>query len=991
MDTREINFENHIEQYLINKGGYTIGDESEYDSCKGYKPSTLIEFVKSSQEIPWDRFVKVHGLDSESYFLKKVEDKIKEFGLLKTLRDGIKLNGISFKLIYFKPETKLNDKSSILYDSNICECVRQLHYSQSNRNSLDMVLFVNGFPLVTLELKNQYTGQNVNHAIKQYKFDRKSTEPIFKFNNRSLVHFAVDLFECMMTTKLNEAKTFFLPFNQGSNGSGNVGGAGNPNIEGEFSTSYLWENVLRKDKLFDIVQKYIHLDYEKGKSYKLGKLIFPRYHQLDVVTKLVKSSVVNGAGKNYLIQHSAGSGKSNSIAWLSYRLSSLHNRNNKKIYDSVIVITDRKVLDNQLQDTIYQFDHVDGVVEKIDDKKSSKDLRDAINSGKKIIITTLQKFPVVYKDLDSSGKKYAVIIDEAHSSQTGQAASKLKEGLGNTEDILKEYADIELKNEMNTLSAEDKMLAELAAHGIQKNISFYAFTATPKEKTLQLFGEKQQDGSYVPFHVYSMQQAIEEGFILDVLQNYMTYKTFYKIAKTASEDPEIKASKGVKAIARYQSLHPYNISQKTAVMIEHFRNTTCKKLNGKAKAMVVTSSRLHAVRYVNEFKKYIKDNNITDTKVLVAFSGEVLDGGVTYTETGINIDEFGSRISEKSLPNEFKNNFNVLIVAEKYQTGFDEPLLHTMFVDKPLSGVKAVQTLSRLNRTTYGKSDTFILDFVNEAQDIQNAFQPYYNCTRLTEGIDPNDIYSIFERVDAYNVINNNDIRLFTELYYNDEENMEQLNYYLHPSIKKYNELDKDDKKEFKSIVQAFLRAYAFIVQVERMMDEDMQANYVYCKYLNSVLPKNFEDFANIDGEIELEYYRLEKQFEGSIELKEEEGRLDPASGNIGMLVEEEEEPLSVLIERINDKYGAEFTNVDKVMDIIKQDFIDNDSLVELAKNNNDNDMKKVYDEEFTKVVITRLHQNEKLFERMINDEEYMEALKNVMFKEIIGSMRSRA
>jgi type I restriction enzyme, R subunit len=503
-------------------------------------------------------------------------------------------------------------------------------------------------------------------------------------------------------------------------------------------------------------------------------MIFPRYHQLDVVTKLVSDVKQNGSGKNYLIQHSAGSGKSNSIAWLSYRLSSLHDNLNNKVFDSVIVVTDRKVLDSQLQDTIYQFDHVVGTVEKIDKNKSSRDLLNAINDGKKIIITTLQKFPQIYSEIDSIGKKFAVIVDEAHSSQTGRSASKLKEGLGNTEEILEQYAREELALENAMPDEDEALLNELAAHGVHTNMSFFAFTATPKEKTLQLFGTKQLDGTYKAFHNYSMQQAIEEGFILDVLKNYMTYNMYYKIVKTATSDEKFKASKGMQAIARYESLHPHNLSQKAAIMIEHFLNTTQYKIGGKAKAMVVTSSRLHAVRYLKEFRKYIKEHNLENIDVLVAFSGEVRDDGEVYTEPKLNVDYKGDNkeIKENQLPKRFHDDYNVLIVADKYQTGFDEPLLHTMFVDKPLSGVKAVQTLSRLNRTCPGKKDTFVLDFVNKAEDIQESFQPYYQGTILESGADPNTIYQIYKRVESYKLFNGDEIHEFAKTYYSKEDNM---------------------------------------------------------------------------------------------------------------------------------------------------------------------------------------------------------------------------
>lgn len=993
METKEINLEEIIQRYLVTKGGYSIADDLGYEPLKGYRPQSLLDFIQVTQNKSWLKLYQIHGDTTEEYFCTMVEKEIKEFGLLQTLRGKIKLNGLEFRLMYFRPETDINPDLGDLYDHNICECVRQLHYSVLNNNSLDIVLFINGFPLVTLELKNQYTGQDVNNAVRQYKEDRDPNEPIFMFNERSLVHFAVDLFDCEMTTKLAGVKTYFLPFNQGSNGAGNVGGKGNPNNKDGFGTAYLWEKVLTKNVLFEILEKYMHLEYDhRNQTYKQGKMIFPRYHQLDVVTKLVKDVKKNGSGKSYLIQHSAGSGKSNSIAWLSYRLSSLHDENDNKIFDSIIVITDRKVLDNQLQDTIYQFDHVEGTVVKIDRTKTSQDLLTAINDNKKIIITTLQKFPIIYQDIESKGKKFAVIIDEAHSSQTGRSATKLKEGLGNTEEVLEEYARLELQEENDLPDEQDLILKELASHGMHSNMSFFAFTATPKEKTLQMFGTKQSDGSYKPFHIYSMQQAIDERFILDVLKNYMTYNMFYRIVKTSIDNPEVKSSKGMQAIARYESLHPHNLSQKTAIMIEHFLNTTQYKIGGKAKAMVVTSSRLHAVRYLKEFRKYIKEHNLSNIDVLVAFSGEVIDDKKKYTELGINIDYKANNehIKESQLPDRFKEDYNVLIVADKYQTGFDEPLLHTMFVDKPLSGVKTVQTLSRLNRSCSGKTDTFVLDFVNTTEDIQKAFQPYYQGTTLTKGADPNMVYQIYKRVEVYRLFDDSQVHEFAKVYYSGKEEMEKLNYYLYPARTKYLEMELSEQREYKSVLQAFLRNYAFIVQVARMMDKDIQEKYIFCKYLNTILPREHTKMEILDDKIDLEYYRLEKEFEGSIELTKEEGELSPSTGNIGKREEDEEETLSEIVDRINNKYHTNFTNMDKVMDQITNDFLNDEKMVMYAKNNNPEQFMKVYNEEFPKKTYKRYKENNEMFNKMMAEPGYMEDFMKSMFTYIYENLKNK-
>lgn len=706
---KEKNFEEAIENYLITEGGYQKGNPRALNRATALDEDTFLKFIKTTQPKEWEKHCKNYPNNPEQALLKRFQDEVSSTDLLFVLRHGFKDRGVKFHLCYFKPETSMNPEHNQKYSQNILHCTRQMKFSLLDERSIDIVLLLNGIPVVSMELKNQFTGQNVTNAISQYKFDRATKDKMFEFKQRVLVHFAVDLYEVHMTTKLQGASTCFLPFNQGSNGAGNVGGKGNPQTEGEYLTAYLWKKVLIKDFLMEILHKYMHLQKEDIKD-KEGKIkgiketmIFPRYHQLDVVTKLLSDVKERGSGRNYLIQHSAGSGKSNSIAWLAHRLQSLHDKNDDIIFNFVVVVTDRKILDSQLQDKIYQFDHVDGVVRAV--KDGSKGLREALNDGAKIIITTLQKFSYIYQDIESTGKRYAVIVDEAHSSQSGSAAKRLKVALSDTEKILEQYAQEEAKEENKQENYEDNLVKELATQGFHKNISFFAFTATPKNKTLQIFGDRQRDGSFRAFHIYSMRQAIEEGFILDVLQNYTTYQQYYKIAKKIEGDPEYDKVKGARAVARFESLRPHNIAQKTAIIIEHFRDVTKKKIDGRAKAMVVTASRLHTVRYFFEFKRYIEVHNYDDLDILVAFSGSLEDGGQEWTEEKIN------EIKEDQLKERFHDDFNVLIVAEKYQTGFDEPLLHTMFVDKKLNGVKAVQTLSRLNRTAKGKEDTFVLDF----------------------------------------------------------------------------------------------------------------------------------------------------------------------------------------------------------------------------------------------------------------------------------------
>lgn len=591
-DTTEKRFESDIEaSFLSPSGGYTRGADT-YDPRLGLHVDTLIGFVQRTQPRAWARFVNQNKTDPTLKFCQALDAACDSMGLVAVLRHGFKHRGIPFRVCYFRPESGLNPTAATQYAANVTEVYRQWHYSADNNNSVDMVLVLNGIPIFAFELKNQYTGQTADNARRQWMYDRDPREICFQFNRRILAYFCVDHTDVWMTTKLAGKDTWFLPFNQGSNGAGNDGGRGNPPNPNGYPTAYLWEDVFQKDSMMDILQKFIHLQVKEEKQRKKDgsertvrkkALIFPRYHQLDVVRKLIADVRANGAGHNYLVQHSAGSGKSNSIAWTAYRLASLHDENNRAVFSSVIVVTDRTVLDAQLQETISGFDHTIGAVETIGENKNSKDLRDAINNGVRIIVTTLQKFPVIYTEVDkANGRNYAIIVDEAHSSQTGNSALKLKAALADTEDALREYAELEGKAE-EELDPDDKLMREMIVHGKHKNLSFFAFTATPKDKTLELFGTEHEDGSFHPFHIYSMRQAIEEGFILDVLQNYMTYDTCFKIAKTVPENPDVPASRAAKLIRRYQELHPYNINQKSQVIVETFLETTSKKIGGRAR------------------------------------------------------------------------------------------------------------------------------------------------------------------------------------------------------------------------------------------------------------------------------------------------------------------------------------------------------------------------------------------------------------------------
>ncbi len=978
MDIREKQLEEDIEKYLCSEGGYIKSSSPNFDKTLGLDTTAFIDFIKTSQPKTWEKHVRIYGDQSESQLVKRFCDEVRQRDLLSVMRHGFTDRGNKFYPIFWKPETTYNQTAQEQYEANRFMCVRQLHYCPSNQNSVDIVLMVNGIPVVSMELKCQFTGQNVQNALSQYKFDRNGKDPIFTFKERILVHFAVDLTNVYMTTRLEGSKTYFLPFNQGSNGAGRVGSAGNPeSTDGGYAVAYLWKNVLYKDKLQEILHKYLHLQIKRDKKTNAiisERIIFPRYHQLDVVTKLLADVKANGAGKNYLIQHSTGSGKSNSIAWLAHRLSGLHNDNNKKIFKSVIIVTDRRILDSQLQDTVYQFDHVPGIVRKID--KNSKQLQQAIEEGAGIIITTLQKFLMIYKTVRAQSHNFAVIVDEAHSSQTSDTAKRLKFALSDREKILEQYAEQEGQEEANREDDEDKLLNELAAQGPQPNLSFFAFTATPKDRTLNMFGWKDESGKYHPFHIYSMRQAIDEGFILDVLQNYMTYKMYYHIAKRISDDPELDSTAGLKAIRQYESLHPHNIAQKTTIILQHFRNVTRNKIGGRAKAMVVTASRLHAVRYFLEFKRQIKENHYTDLDVLVAFSGTVDDDGKSYTEEGMNRDKEGKTIAEKALPAAFNSSdYGMLIVAEKYQTGFDEPLLHTMFVDKKLSGVKAVQTLSRLNRTMPGKKDTFVLDFVNTAEDIKLAFEPYYEETVLEEETDPNVIYNLKNTLDEFRVYTQTEYEKFGDLFFSSSPqqagDLGTLQSQISPAIDRYQALPEDNRDTFKTTLNRFNRIYAFITQVCRLFDKKIHKFSVFAKFLAAQLPRDNTEKINLEDKLLLEYYKLEKTFEGSIELEPTQEGFKPLTGAAGRK-KRERTPLSELIEKLNSKYGTDFTEMDKVLEQLVNDFNSQTWLQNFARTNDLNMFMAQFRSKFQEVAVRRFEQNDDFFQRLFSDNTGM-------------------
>ena len=763
-------------------------------------------------------------------------------------------------------------------------------------------------------------------------------------------------------------------------------------------TSYIWENVLQKDSLLEIIQKFISFEVKTekkdGKNVTKKRLIFPRFHQLDVVRKLIADVRENGSGKNYLIQHSAGSGKSNSIAWTAYRLASLHNNDNEPVFTSVVIVTDRRNLDAQLQETITGFDHTLGSVCAIDEKKSSKDLRDALNAGKRIIVTTLQKFPVIYEEVDdTTDKRFAIIVDEAHSSQTGSYAMKLKAALADVSDALKEYAELEGKAEDELLDDDDRLVGEMISHGKHKNLSFFAFTATPKGATLEMFGTEWQDGSYHPFHIYSMRQAIEEGFILDVLQNYTTYRTCYQIAKNTKDNPDVPQSKALKTIKKYEELHPYNIQQKSAIIVETFRNVTKQKIKGKGKMMVVTASRLAAVRYYHEIKNYLESNGYYDVEILAAFSGSIKDPDdqkeIEWTESKLN------GVNESQTKQVFHDEGNILIVAEKYQTGFDEPLLHTMIVDKKLRGVKAVQTLSRLNRTHPDKQDTFIIDFVNTKEDILKAFQPFYQETSLSQEINTDLIYRTQKLLRAFKIYDDADIEKVNEIYFDEDKRKANkiqaaITNALLPIQQKYSALNQEQRYQFRKLCRTFVKWYGYITQITRMFDKQMHKEYIFCSYLAKVVPADPTMPFDLGDRVKLEYYNLEKTYEGSIGLeKEEKGVYEPAKLKKPVKMSETLSPLEQVIEKINQQYIGNFTEGDRVViTTLHEKLKNNKKLMKAAKTDGrqifeKNIFPQLFDDAAQEAYIESTETYTKLFEDAGKYRAIMNALAQAMFDEL--------
>lgn len=992
---KEKQFEEHIEAALLSpEGGYTKGEDS-YDEKNALYTGTLLSFIEETQTKEWRKFARCVSHDPEGHFLRIFNERCAKEGLLSVLRQGIRSNGVTLKVCYFKPESGLNAEHREKYAANRVEVYRQWRYSATCGNSVDMVLAVNGIPIIAFELKNQLTGQSVENAKRQWRQDRDPKETCFRFNYRILAYFCIDLFEVYMSTRLAGEKTYFLPFNQGSEGAGQNGGKGNPPAaEGEFAVSYMWKEVFQRDSMLDILHRFINLEGVDGKRGDInkGRLIFPRYHQLDVVRKLVNHVREHGSGHHYLIQHSAGSGKSNSIAWVAHRLASLHDREDKPIFSSIIVVTDRMVLDAQLRSTIQGHDHTLGTIVAIDDSMTSRHLKDAINDGKRIIITTLQKFPVIYQEVEHvAGRKFGVIIDEAHSSQGGSAAASMKSALADTQAALEKYAKEE-EIAAEELDAENRLVREMMTHGRHENLSFFAFTATPKDTTLEQFCTKGEDGRYHPFHIYSMRQAIEEGFILDVLKNYTTYSTCYKLVRHAAENEELPSSKASRLIRRYAMLHPENIRQKAEIIVETFRDVTRHKIKGNGKMMVVSSSRLAAVLLFRAIKKYAQEEGYADVKPMVAFSGTVMDGDEELSESKLNVRPDGSHISEAQTKEEFHRHFNILIVAEKYQTGFDEPLLHTMIVDKKLRNVKCVQTLSRLNRTAAGKEDTFVLDFVNTQEDIKTEFQPFYQETLLEGELNIDLLYQTVQEIEKFHVYDEGDVRKVVSAYmqHGDEvANTAMLIGLLTPIIRTYQDLQEDDQYTFRRKLRCLVRWYAHIAQIIRLNDESLHGEYIFARYLIKLLPQAPGEIVDIEDKIRMEYYKLKETAQGSIQLDKKDGVLTPGEETGAAGPPDKKDPLDELLARINKKVEADFTENDIVLRPITQKLMKDKKLAASARTSDPNVFREIFRDGFRKVVMECYAESMERFDSLMMNDEKRERICSELSGELYRMYRS--
>ena len=984
--TKEIHFEDHIVQYLTTQenGGvneYHQVNASEYDKQLCIIPSEALQFIKTSQEAKYKNLKNQLGAVVDAKIIERITKSLKVNKTIATLRNGIKMNGVRLDLAYFQPANDKTPEHEQWYKENRLSVVRQLAYSTKNNNEIDLGFFINGIPVATAELKNALTSQNHHNAIKQYMQDRDPKgEPLLEFQ-RCLVHFAVGTEKVFMTTRLAGKSTYFLPFNTGLTNY-------NPN---GFATAYLWEDILRKDSLMDLVQNFINLQEDVSKSYdpktrklvekKSTKLIFPRFHQLKAVRKILAQLKIDGTGKNYLIQHSAGSGKSNTITWLAYRLANFYQNytDQKGMYDSVIVVTDRRVLNKQIQDNIKQLDNTPGMVAYLDEKTTAQDLKREIENGTRIIITTIQKFPIISDVVEQLvNRKYAIIIDEAHSSQSGEASRHMRKALSLEEAAAKDIPGKDI----------DEVIAEeIKRKGQQPNLSQFAFTATPKSKTIESFGTVQPNGDKLPFDSYSMEQAIKEGFIIDVLENYMSFKRYYKLIKRSDiEDSEYDKKKTVRVLGNYVDLQDHAIEKKARIILEHFAAETQNQIQGKARGMLVTKSRLHAVRFKRKFDDIMREMKLP-YEALVAFSGTVKDEetGAEYTETSMN--DLGGRIS---IPDALKlPKYRLLIVANKFQTGFDEPLMHTMFVDKKLGSTNTVQTLSRLNRRMKGKDSTMVLDFVNDPELIQADFQEYYGKNFIQEEnlTDPNAVYDSLNEVENFQVYHESEVEAFAKIFFSPKDDFEKLQPILQSISGRFvDELEEEDQAAFKSAAQSFIKLYRFLSQIMSFTDVELEKTYVFLNALLKILPYAKTSLPlDVVNDVELDSYKIQHKYTTSLNLESGDGEKEGMNpGGSGGMQEEEFDFLTKIIKVLNDTYGLELSEEDKVeFKKMKASIYDNDELMSFFnKGNSKDNIKDKFNDEIDGELLNFIDKKLEFYNKMTEDK-VNSLFKTMWFNEI--------
>lgn len=979
--TTEKNFENNVES-MMHDAGWDVFEsnaeaQADYDRKRALKTKSVLGFVKETQPEEWAKIEKMYGAQAEERFLKRLCDELEPHdergGVVNVLRHGIRMApGAQFRLCFFKPATGKNPDAIARYEANRFELVRQLRYGtlpDDKDNSVDTVLFLNGIPVATMELKNNLSGQRTDHAVKQYKTDRSPKELLFKPNRRAIVHFALDSETVEMCTWLANGKSYFLPFNRGNG----MSGAGNPPNPNGYRTEYLYREILETDSLLDIIQRFVRVEYDAD-THAMKKIIFPRYHQLDAVRKLVADAKASGAGKSYLIQHSAGSGKSNSIAWLAHHLQSLHDAGDNPVFDTVVILTDRRNLDAQLSETIDSVEHKRGVVVRIREEDGSAGLKEALNSGAQIITSTIQKFPYICSETKVSGRRFAVIIDEAHSSQSGKANAKMKMAL----------IDRDLDPD-EPWDDEDELAKEMKAQGKIPNLSFFAFTATPKAATLEVFGtrddecKRDENGMLIPrpFHLYSMKQAIDEGFILDVLENYTCFESYFKLVKTIADDPKYKEMKANRALMGIAEWSPAMVERKAQIIVEHFMNDVEGVLDGKAKAMVVTWSRPMAYRLYRAMADYIAQERYA-CEIMVAFSGKLEVDGEELTEASINgVPE--SRTAELFDSDEKR----IIVCANKFQTGFDQPKLCAMYVDKMLTGVAAVQTLSRLNRTCSipGKR-TFVLDFANTWDTIRASFSNYYEATELDAATDPDVIYNLADRIEGYHVYEASEVGAVADAYFSEpdpDKVLMKVEAKLQPAVDRWKAKDDTKKREFKALLRKFLRSYSFITQMVRLGDEDLHRLFVYGGFLVKKLFLETGDTPDLRDKVELEYLRIEDKGTQAIKLQSEQ--LHNGGANAGIAKEEEEERLSVLIEQLNEVFGTEWEDADRIIKACADKICEDEDFVAKARTNTMGDLRAIFGGVMMDALAAILSDSQDMFEKF---SENPDAFMRVMDDELL-------